>query len=130
MLSAGNAVAATGPLAAYKPPIGWFEFKNYLSQVTHLQQDALHIYAAVLIQFAVAIVLRRSLASTIPWLCMIALLLINELFDLSEPGKPIELWQVLGGVHDIWNTIALPTVLLLAARFAPSLLTGKRRSAN
>ena len=106
--------------------MSWLEFKDYLSEITDLHQDALHIYAAVLVQLATAVVLRRSLASFIPWLAVLAVLVVNEVLDLTEPGRPIEEWQVLGGLQDVWNTMAVPTILLLIARFAPSLLTGRK----
>ena len=107
----------------------WIQFKDYLSQITDLHEDALHIYAALLIQLTAAVVLRRSLASILPWLCVAAFLCVNELFDLTEPGRPIEEWQVLGGLQDSWNTMVVPTVLWLLARFAPSLMTQPARPA-
>jgi hypothetical protein len=103
----------------------WVQFKVYLTEVTDLSQDALHIYAAALIQVAAALLLRRSLAHSLPWLCVFVLLAFNEVVDLAEPGKPVEEWQVLGGLQDVWNTLLLPTVLMLLARFAPRILTGQ-----
>ena len=103
----------------------WVQFKHYLSEITGLHQDALHIYAALLIQVTAAICLRRSLASIVPWLSVLAILIANESVDLLEPGKPIEQWQVLGGLRDLWNTLALPTVLWLLARHAPSLIADR-----
>ena len=103
----------------------WVQFKDYLSQVSALSEDALHIYVAVLIQLAAAWLLRRSLADPLPWLCLVALLAVNEAIDLTEPGKPIEEWQVLGGLRDLWNTLLLPTALMLLARFAPAVMTGR-----
>ncbi|WP_114952869.1 hypothetical protein [Sphingosinicella terrae] len=104
----------------------WTEFKDYLSLITDLDEDALHIYAAVLLQLVAAALMRRSLASPFPWLFVLLVLLLNEWADLREPGKPIEEWQVIGGLKDLWNTMVLPTLLLLLARFVPGLLTGKR----
>jgi hypothetical protein len=124
-----RAVFATGTLASGNVHVGWMEFKDYLEQITHLHEDALHIYAAVGIQLAVAFVLRRSLASFLPWLSVLAVLVLNEVIDLTEPGRAVEEWQVLGGLQDLWNTMAVPTLLLLIARFAPSLVTGRRNPA-
>ncbi len=73
--------------------------------------------------------LRRSLASFLPWLSVLAVLVLNEVIDLTEPGRAVEEWQVLGGLQDLWNTMAVPTLLLLIARFAPSLVTGRRNPA-
>ncbi|HEX8639921.1 MAG TPA: hypothetical protein VF704_02080 [Allosphingosinicella sp.] len=105
--------------------MNWIEFKLYLSQVTDLDQDALHIYAAVLIQLGAAFLFRRALASVIPWLAVWVVLLVNEAADLWLPGEWIGQWQVVAGVRDSWNTMALPTLLWLLANHAPALLTGR-----
>ena len=103
--------------------MSWIDFKLYLTQVTNLSQDALHIYGAVLIQLAAALLLRRSLASFLPWLVVLLLLLVNEAVDLWLPNEVLGEWQVLAALQDLWNTMALPTLLMLIARFAPALLT-------
>jgi hypothetical protein len=103
--------------------MSWIDFKIYLTQVTDLSQDALHIYGAVLIQLAAALLLRRSLASLMPLLVVFLLLLVNEAVDLWLPRETLGEWQVLAGLRDLWNTMALPTLLWLLARFTPSLLT-------
>lgn len=108
----------------------WTQFKDYLSQVTELHQDALHIYAAVLVQFAAAALLRRPVAHPLPWLCVLAILAANEAMDLAQPGRPIESWQVVGGLRDLLNTMALPTLLLLIARYAPRLMTRRPEPAS
>lgn len=103
----------------------WVQFKDYLSQISGLSEDALHVYVAVLIQLAAVLLLRRSFAHPLPWLCLVAVLAVNEAIDLAEPGEPIEEWQVLGGLRDLWNTLLLPTGLMLLARFAPAVMTGR-----
>jgi hypothetical protein len=103
----------------------WVQFKDYLSEITDLDQDALHVYAAVLIQLFAALVLRRSLAHPLPWLCVLVSLLLNEAVDLGRTEGAVQQWQVLGGLRDMLNTMALPTILLLLARYAPALLTAR-----
>jgi len=105
--------------------MNWIEFKDYLSQITDLDQDALHIYAAVLIQIGAAALLRRSLASILPWLTVWAVLIVNEAIDLWLPGETVGQWQVIGGIQDSWNTMALPTLLWLLAYYAPALMTDR-----
>ncbi|HEV2865642.1 MAG TPA: hypothetical protein VGX37_03945 [Allosphingosinicella sp.] len=107
--------------------MSWIEFKDYISQATSLDQDALHIYAAVLIQLGAALLTRRSLASVVPWLVVWAAIIVNEGLDLWLPGERIQQWQVVGGVQDSWNTMAIPTVLWLLAHYAPQVLTGPAR---
>ena len=33
-----------------------------------------------------------------------------------------EPWEIDAGLHDLWNTMLLPSLLLLLARFAPGLV--------
>jgi hypothetical protein len=104
--------------------MAWIEFKMRLVEVTSLSQDALHIYAAILIQLAGAIAMRRSLASPLPWLAVLSILLVNEAVDIWLPQERLGEWQILAGLRDLWNTMILPTFLMILARFVPSILIG------
>ena len=87
-----------------------------------LEKDALHIYAAVLIQFAVAKLSRRSLGHLLPWFAVLGIELVNEWIDLLRGLEPeLRPWQVVSAVHDIVNTMIMPTVLLLLCRRDPTL---------
>jgi hypothetical protein len=87
-----------------------------------LDKDALHIYAALAIQITAAKLSRRSLGHLLPWLAVFGLELINEAIDLSRGGETsLKPWQVVGGLHDIINTMILPTILLLLCRRDPAL---------
>ena len=55
-------------------------------------------------------------------------LVLNEAVDLVLPGHPIELWQIEGGLQDLWNTMLLPTLLLMVARLKPRLLGAASRA--
>jgi hypothetical protein len=91
--------------------------KTDLSQLLHLSKDALHVHLGLLIMLLVIIVLRKSPASFVPWLCVLGLELLNETLDLlhAHPGH-MEL-SLLGGLKDIVNTMLWPTVILLLARY-------------
>ena len=102
--------------------MNWVELKHWLSDITDLSQDALHIYAALLCQAGAAFLFRTSIARLGPWLFVLLVLAVNEVGDLLEPGRAIETWQILGGIRDLWNTMLLPTVLLLLARYAPGIM--------
>jgi hypothetical protein len=110
--------------------MGWLELKDYLSLATGLSEDSLHIYAAVIVQVAAALLLRRSVASPWPWLCVLATIVANEYFDIAlyreQYGTELEQWQITGGIQDLWNTMLLPTILLLLCRYAPRLMGGAR----
>jgi hypothetical protein len=88
-----------------------------------LEKDALHIYAALIIQLGVAKLSGRTLGHYLPWFAVLGIELLNEAVDLLRGGEPhIMAWQVVSGTHDIINTMILPTVLLLLCRRAPHLL--------
>src|SRR5687767_9521670 len=87
---------------------------------TGLERDALHIYAAILIQIGSAALLRRTLASPWPWLIVLVFALANEWLDMNR-DRLIEQWEKEAGLHDLWNTMLAPTLLLLVVRFAPRL---------
>lgn len=99
----------------------WITFKQVVSDFP-LSKDALHIYAALAIQIGACILFRTSLGRILPWLAVLLLELINEALDLLlEPEDYIHAWQIDGSTHDIINTMALPTMLLLMVRYAPRL---------
>jgi hypothetical protein len=105
----------------------WFEVKSALALWSGLDRDSLHIYAAVLIQLGTALLLRHSLASPWPWLAVFAVVLANEAVDLSQFAWdaviPKLFWDAV--ILDIWNSMLLPSLLFLLARFAPKLLTAR-----
>lgn len=92
---------------------------------TGLERDALHIYAAILIQIGSAALLRRTLASPWPWLVVMIFALANEWLDMNR-DRLIEQWEKDAALHDLWNTMLAPTLLLLVVRFAPRLTTRTR----
>jgi len=104
----------------------WFEIKNWLETSTGLDRDSLHIYAGVGVQLFVALFLRRSLASPIPWFFVAAAALVNEYYDYSfvPETSHVEQMYVDEAITDIWNTLLLPSLLFVIARFWPRWLTG------
>ncbi|MEO9500779.1 MAG: hypothetical protein ABJD75_13035 [Parasphingorhabdus sp.] len=102
--------------------------KLWLESLLNLDKDALHIYGAVLVQLLTAILLRRSLASPLPWIAAFAVTFLNEYLDFRQAGpseRSIALYKE-AALHDIWNTLLLPTGLFLIARFWPTLLTTQK----
>lgn len=94
--------------------------KAAIAAWTGLERDALHIYAALLIQLGAAALLKRTLASPWPWLVVLVFALVNEWLD-SHVDELVEDWEKAAALHDLWNTMLLPTLLLLLVRFAPRL---------
>jgi hypothetical protein len=99
----------------------WMGLKWFAGQLG-LEKDALHIYVAFLIQLGAAWALKRPLGSWVPWLCVLAAALFNEFLDIwFGEEMQVKRWQVDGAIHDMINTMILPTALLFLSRRASGL---------
>ena len=95
------------------------------------ERDALHIYAALLVQIAAAKLSRRSLGHVLPWLVVLGVELINEIFDIWRGGEPrLMSWQIVAAMHDVINTMLLPTALLILCRQAPGVFSWRNEAAD
>ena len=99
----------------------WEEIKQAIELYTGLSRDALHIHAAVLLQLLVAAVSRLGLRHPIPWLVVFVLEILNERTDMMADGVS-EKWEQSAAIHDLWNTMLIPTLLFLISRYTPALL--------
>jgi hypothetical protein len=104
----------------------WMGLKALASDLG-LAKDALHIYGAVAIQIAAALLFRRSLANWLPWFVVLLAALLIEGGDMwfGEEAH-VQQWQIDGAKHDILNTMVLPTILLALSRYVPSLFNAGR----
>ena len=101
---------------------GWYQVKLFIEHASGISMDALHILAGFILFLIAARLLRTAVSSPLPWLTLLVLELVNEAYDLH-----VELWPNLGsqlgeGAKDILLTMALPTLLLAAARLRPQWL--------
>jgi len=101
--------------------MSWYETKMFIEHATVVSSDALHVLVGVLVWTLAALVLRRSLSASIPWLIVLALTLLNEGVDLWVERWPHLAMQLGESAKDVLLTMTLPTVLLLAIRLRPSL---------
>ena len=108
----------------------WFQLKLMLSTATGLNMDALHVHAGVLCQILAALLLRRRLSSPWPWLVVLGLVAANEYYDYLYEVWPDRAEQRAEAIRDIWNTLLLPTLILLLARFVPRLFAAPGASAE
>ncbi|QAY77061.1 hypothetical protein [Sphingosinicella sp. BN140058] len=99
----------------------WHAVKQWLETTSGLDMDALHVHAGILCQVFVALVLRRRLSSPWPWLVTAAVILANEYYDYHYEIWPQRDMQWAESVKDVWNTLLIPTLLLLLTRFVPGL---------
>jgi hypothetical protein len=101
--------------------VDWLQFKSYVSELP-VSKDALHIYGAFVVQVAAAFVARVPLSRFFPWFAVLAAAMINEGLDLMFEKEPyIHRWQIEGSIHDLVNTMMIPTVLMLLVRYVPPL---------
>lgn len=110
--------------------MNWYQVKVALVSLTDLHMDALHVHAGVLLQLGAALVLRRSIASPLPWAAVLAIALLNEGYDLRAEVWPTRDEQYAAAVKDLWNTMLLPTLLMLGCRFLPRLFHRTGRMAG
>ena len=108
----------------------WHRLKIWMEKGSGLDMDALHVHAGILGLMLIALLLRRPLSSWAPWLAMLALASANELYDLHyEIWPPDDRGRQIGeGIRDLWNTMLLPTIIVLIARYHPRLFTGRSGS--
>jgi cell shape-determining protein MreD len=101
----------------------WYQVKESIELFTGLDMDALHVHVGILAQIGVALLMRRTLGSPWPWLVVLAAAIGNEYYDLAYETwpEPERERQFMESVRDVWNTMLMPTLLLLLCRFAPRL---------
>ncbi|MBL0922931.1 MAG: hypothetical protein IBJ12_00490 [Sphingomonadaceae bacterium] len=93
----------------------WIGYKIRLVDFVGLTNDAMHVHGSILILFVSAIILRRRPDSIWCWLIVFAAELFNEYADLKgiAPGEA----TIDAAVHDLYNTMFWPTVILILGRF-------------
>lgn len=94
---------------------GWERWKHSIERLLWYQSDSLHVACGVLIIVLVALGLRKSLASFVPWSFLLMLSSINEAIDIFYTQKLAEL------VKDTLLTMLVPTILLVTVRIFPDL---------
>ena len=93
----------------------WIGYKTWLIAAVGLTNDAMHVHGSLLILFLSAVVLRRRPDSVWCWLIVLMAELSNEYADLrgQAPGEA----TLNASLHDLYNTMFWPTIILLMGRF-------------
>jgi hypothetical protein len=93
----------------------WIGYKTWLVDFVGLTNDAMHVHASLLILLLSAAALRRRPDSIWCWLIVFIAELFNEYADLKglAPGEA----SIRASVHDLYNTMFWPTIMLILARF-------------
>lgn len=93
----------------------WVSYKIWLIDTVGLTNDAMHVHGALLILCVSAILLRRRPDNLWCWLIVFLAELFNEYADLrgAAPGEA----TIDAALHDIYNTMFWPTLILILGRF-------------
>jgi hypothetical protein len=92
--------------------------KTDLAAWIGISKDALHVHLGLLLFVAAVLVLRRSPASLLPWLLVLALEIANELVDTFHWHQGRWSFDLVESAKDLINTMLWPTLMLLLARFS------------
>jgi hypothetical protein len=103
----------------------WHQGKLFIEHALAISHNSLHIFVGVLLWIAVGLLLRRPLTSWVPWLWMFAAILWNETVDLWVERWPDPGQQYGEAAKDLLLTIAVPTLIMFAARYRPDLFRGR-----
>ena len=92
----------------------WIGYKIWLIEKVGLTNDAMHIHGSLLILCLSALVLRRRPDSLWCWLIVFIAELFNEYADLrgAAPGEA----TLDAALHDLYNTMFWPTIILILGR--------------
>ena len=93
------------------------QVKTAVEAATGLSREALQIYAAIFVQLLAALLMRRSLAHPVPWVCALLAIAADEWLETGAGNRP---------VADTAAAMIIPTLLLLLTRFAPFIVRPAR----
>jgi hypothetical protein len=99
----------------------WHQGKLFVEHALTIGHDALHVLAGVIIWMLIGLVARRSLTTWLPWLSLLAVILWNEAVDIWVERWPDPGQQYGEGFKDLLLTMAVPTIIMVAARLRPGL---------
>ena len=92
--------------------------KLWLTNLTGLSKDALHVYIGLLLLFGTARLFKWRVGDWRPWLVVAAVALAGEVWDIRDVivinVKP----AFAANWHDIWNTCFWPAAVTLLARYS------------
>lgn len=99
----------------------WHGMKTFIEHATRIEHGALHVIVGVLAWLLVSLLSRRSIASWMPWLALLVLILWNEAVDLMVEQWPQRAMQYGEGTRDVLLTMFVPTILMVSSRLFPQL---------
>lgn len=105
----------------------WHQSKLFLKHSLTISHDSLHMLVGVSLWVALGLLLRRPLFGWRPWLWLLAFTMWNEVVDLWVEVWPDPGQQYGEGAKDVILTMAVPTIIMFAARLRPDLFRAGAR---
>ncbi|MBV9527161.1 hypothetical protein [Sphingomonas sp.] len=106
----------------------WYELKMFVEHAAIITSDALHVLAGIAVWIVAGLAQRRPLTGWLPWLWVLAAILLNETIDLWVEQWPIAAMQYGESAKDVMLTMIVPTLLMAAARWRPNLFAARART--
>ena len=103
----------------------WIALKAMVQSWSGISNDALHVLASVPLLVLIALLLGRPIWSLLCWAVLLVMELTNEAVTGFADGR-LESWEMAGSARDVPLVMAVPTILLLAARLFPQLLAARK----
>ena len=97
----------------------WAAFKELITDETGLSRDAFHLLAGLGVYLVLTVLLPRRVSPLTPWFLILIAGLANEWADYLHETWPGQ-WRE--SLKDMVTTLALPSLLIFLAQFAPDLL--------
>ncbi|KQM63769.1 hypothetical protein ASE75_11795 [Sphingomonas sp. Leaf17] len=91
----------------------WTQDKIALSVWTGVAPDALHVIGGLAVMLVAAILLRRPPWHWLPWLAVLVVESVNEVYDLLQTHDPSDEGNLPASLHDMWLTMLWPSVILI-----------------
>ena len=91
--------------------------KIFLSEVTSLGKDALHIYVGLAVMLLVVIVFKKPLSDWRPIAAVALASVAGEIWDVIDTFSHGRTPKWNANWKDVWNTMFWPTILFGLARF-------------
>jgi hypothetical protein len=89
-------------------------FKQFVADMIAPGSDSLaHVHGGMAVLLLARLITRRSLATPIPLLCVLAMQVLNECIDRYNHGS----WRWPDTIGDTINTLFWPTILFLGLRW-------------
>lgn len=97
---------------------GFETFKFFLTSQTGLAKDALHIYVALGVFVGSCLIFGWKTRDWKPWMLVLMVAIGGELRDIYDILQRTTQLQLLANFHDLWNTMLVPTILLVFSRYS------------